>query len=263
MTTDVALQPQPKYSLAPMSALNRILPLSVAVALLICASAHGQVFKCTDTDGGITYQQTPCPAVKSESVTIDAPRPESTGLDCTYASRFAVVTARLMRGGMRSDEVFDRYGGLDSMSRPTVGVINYVYQFRTNESVSIDRIAGLARAKCSVKSFGDARCESLPISFTDSIGGCDAGAESGERSEYVAALAEEPAQQATAASRQPPRPNLMAASALSEEATQSCKKHYRDSIDEIDAAMRRGYSSEQGEAYREKLRALTTKLREC
>ncbi len=52
-------------------------------------------------------------------------------------------------------------------------------------------------------------------------------------------------------------------SGRSDEEIQTCKKHYRDSIDEIDAEMRSGYSSEQGEVFRQRLRQLTKKLRAC
>jgi hypothetical protein len=48
-----------------------------------------------------------------------------------------------------------------------------------------------------------------------------------------------------------------------DEITQQCKKRYRDQIDAIDVEMRRGYSSAQGEAYRERLRVLTQHLRRC
>ncbi len=42
-----------------------------------------------------------------------------------------------------------------------------------------------------------------------------------------------------------------------------CKKRYRDQIDEIDAEMQTVFSSEQGDAYKEKLLALTKQLRAC
>jgi hypothetical protein len=42
-----------------------------------------------------------------------------------------------------------------------------------------------------------------------------------------------------------------------------CKKRYRDQIDEIDAEMRTSFSPEQGDAYKERLLALTRQLRAC
>jgi hypothetical protein len=47
------------------------------------------------------------------------------------------------------------------------------------------------------------------------------------------------------------------------EKTEACKDRYRDQIDAIDAQMRNGYDSEQGEVYRERLRRLTSSMREC
>lgn len=226
----------------------------VTISLLL-ASAGGQaeVFKCTAEDGGLTFQQTPCPEQKVEKVATQAPVAAGEGPDCSFANRFAVSTARLMRAGVESGEVFDRYGGLDVLSRPTIGVINYVFSFRTSDDVPVERIAELASAKCKVGSFGDARCETLPLSFTDGIGGCDG---EGEVQETLAAESGDP-QPFVAA---PVRSTM---SGRSDEEIQTCKKHYRDAIDEIDAEMRRGYGSEQGEVYRQRLRMLTEKLRAC
>ena len=71
----------------------------------------------------------------------------------------------------------------------------------------------------------------------------------------------------------PPTPNTMsrtarptqqpATSNVDKEAVERCKKKYRDQIDAIDAQMRSGYTSEQGEAFRKRLRGLTEKLRAC
>lgn len=47
------------------------------------------------------------------------------------------------------------------------------------------------------------------------------------------------------------------------EVIQLCKKKYRDAIDKINAEMSQNFSSEQGEAYRQRLRVLTRQLRAC
>jgi len=224
----------------------------VTIGLLATsAPARADVFKCTAEDGGITFQQTPCPEQKVEKVQTETQSEET--LDCSFSNRFAVSTARLMRSGVTSNEVFDRYGGLDSLSRSSIGVINYVFSFRTSDDVTVERIAGLADAKCRVGSFGDANCESLPLSFTEGIGGCDG---EGEVQEVLAEASGEP--QTFVAT-----PTRSVASGRSDEEIQTCKKHYRDSIDEIDAEMRKGYGAEQGEVYRQRLRQLTEKLRAC
>jgi len=48
-----------------------------------------------------------------------------------------------------------------------------------------------------------------------------------------------------------------------EQAVAQCKKPYRDAIDEIDAEMKDGYSDEQGEVFKQRLRGLTEQLRRC
>ena len=78
-----------------------------------------------------------------------------------------------MQAGSRSDELFDRYGGLDSLSKGSINIINYVYGYRSNGGVSAERIAALTQAKCRARALGEVSCESLPLSYTDSIGGCD------------------------------------------------------------------------------------------
>lgn len=50
---------------------------------------------------------------------------------------------------------------------------------------------------------------------------------------------------------------------VSDESTAACKKRYRDEIDAIDAEIRREYSPEKDSEYKQRLLALTRKLREC
>lgn len=235
-------------------------------AALSSSPAQADIFKCEDDDGNMVFQQTPC--AERESVKVDTGSASVSADDCVFANKFAVSSARFMRRGVRSDQLFDRYGGLDSLSRGSLGVINYVYTFRTNADVSVERIAALAQAKCRAKSFGDVSCEALPLSFTEGLGGCDATEE--ERLEAQAknssgadqVIGGEPVHLGA------PRPNASgstssSSAARSDEAVAKCKKKYRDAIDAIDAKMRSGYSSSQGEAYRQQLRGLTEKLRAC
>lgn len=226
----------------------------LTMALLFAhTEVPADVYKCTDADGSLTYQQTPCPEQKVEK--LDIKESERAAPNCLYANRFAVSTARLMRAGAASDEVFNRYGGLDSLSKGAIGVINYVYSFRSNNDVSIERIAGLTQAKCQARSLGDVSCEVLPISFTQRSGGCDA--------DNAAEMIEPPPVIGEQSATPQPLTTGPASNRQSEELVQQCKKGYRDQIDAIDAEMRQGYTSAQGEAYRERLRALTEQLRDC
>ena len=168
-----------------------------------------------------------------------------------------------MQSGITSAELFQAFGGVDSLSRGAIGIVNYVYSFRTTEQVSAERIAGLTEIKCQARALGDVSCETLPRQFTKRFGGCEAADDSSPLQAANIAQAigtsDESATQTQAATStgRPVSP------APDTQAVEQCKKRYRDQIDAIDAEMRRGYSSEQGEAYRERLRGLTQKLRAC
>ena len=73
----------------------------VTIGLLVASTpGRADVFKCTAEDGGLTFQQTPCPEQKVEKVATQAAAEK--GLDCSFANRFADSTARLMRAGVKS-----------------------------------------------------------------------------------------------------------------------------------------------------------------
>lgn len=233
------------------------------ITVLLGSTVRAEIYRCKDDDGNLMFSQTPC--ANEEPVVVKTSAPAKADADCSYANRFAVTTARLMRGGLMSDEVFNRYGGLDALSKGSVGVINYVFLFRTNGDVTIERIAGLTQAKCQAGSFGDVSCEALPQSVTDGFGGCDAGEdqESPLQAAQVTAQAQPLGEPQLASTTSSSSSSGRDAGTRDEELTQQCKKRYRDQIDAIDAEMRGGYSSSQGERYREQLRGLTEGLRAC
>ena len=224
------------------------------VAIVLCAFAVpgegiAEVHKCTDADGNIMYSQTPCAAQSSANANMAGFSLQSTEMDCSYASRFALSTARRMRVGTGSTELFNLYGGLDELSKGALGVINYVYSFLTSSDVSVEQIATFTEAKCQAQSLGIVNCAALPSTYTDTIGGC-----------AVSAGQERPAVQAA------PTSNVVRAQTKpkqTNEFTEQCQKWYRDSIDQIDAQMQRDYSAEEGEFFRKELRELTQRLREC
>jgi hypothetical protein len=53
------------------------------------------------------------------------------------------------------------------------------------------------------------------------------------------------------------------ASNLTHEEVEACKDPVRDAIDEVEAEMLRGFSPEEGEAFKVKLRTLTQEMRAC
>lgn len=244
--------------------MRTIIVAALMATCVFAAEAQAEIFKCKEADGTLTFSQTPCS--KEAPVTVKTSAGDASELNCSYANKFAFATARTMQSGVPSDEVFNRYGGLDTLSKGSIGVINYVYSFRTNDKVSAERIAGLSQAKCKAKSFGDVSCDALPLSFTETLGGCDVeGVEeiSEERTAQVATTMSSLNKRTSAEVTSATAAQRPATATNDKEAVERCKKKYRDQIDAIDAEMRSGYTSQQGEAYRQRLRGLTEKLRAC
>ena len=221
------------------------------VAVLAASGAQAEIYKCVADDGGITYSQIPCPKQKTTTVRSAVPKTGAV-VDCRWASAFAGDVTRRMRSGLASEALFDFYGGIDSVSPGTINIINYVYRFRGNESVPEQRISSLAGSMCKAGSLGDVRCEALPYG-QDPGGRCDDEETDAGPVESIAPAQALPLAEQTNIQQQ----------ARTDVSNDQCKQGIRDQIDAIDAQMRRGYDSAQGERYRERLRALTTRLHQC
>ena len=173
-----------------------------------------------------------------------------------------------MRGGATSAELFGRYGGLDSLSKGAVNLINYVYGYRANADVTNERIAALTTAKCRAGAFGDVSCEALPISYTAQLGGCNPDADGDPAEQHAAQVGESqlkvsPQESALQPSGDTQRAFEETVRANAEKRRERCREMNQRSIDNINAQMRGGYTSAQGERFREQLRELRKKLRDC
>jgi len=230
----------------------------IPIALLFASGAEADIYKCVAADGSVAYSQIPCPKQATTTVQATAAKTDNV-VDCRWATQFANDVAHRMRSGLPSDAVFNFYGGVDSISAGTVNIINYVFRFRGNEAMPLERITSLAGSMCKAGSLGDVRCESLPYGRDPTGKRCDPDA--AEANTAQAAPIVEASNQAKFASGDTNR--QAESQQRSDEASGQCKKNYRDQIDAIDAQMRQGYDSAQGEAYRERLRVLTTNLRAC
>jgi len=235
-------------------------------ALMFASGVQAEIYKCVAEDGGITYSQVPCPKQKTTTVRTTVTKIDDT-VDCRWASQFANDVAQHMRSGLTSTELFDSHGGIDSVSSGTVNIINYVYRFRNNDSVPLQRISSLAGTMCEAGSLGDVRCEVLPYGQDTSTNRCAPDTEvagddcrGADCGETVAAQAQ---LQQPVPTAEYDRQNNEDTQARNDKVQEQCKKSYRDQIDAIDAQMRQGYDSAEGESYRERLRALTTSLRQC
>jgi len=225
-----------------------------AFALLLATGAEAEIFKCVAEDGSVTYSQIPCPKEKMTTVATAVAKTDDV-VDCRWAVKFANDVGRRMRSGLPSDAVFNFYGGIDSVSPGTINIINYVFRFRGNEAMPLDRITSLAGSMCKAGSLGDVRCESLPYGQDPTGKRCDPDAQEELAEPQDAVVSDAP--------RQADSNSILQTTANSDAASARCKKDYRDRIDAIDAQMRSGYDSAQGEVYRERLRVLTASLRTC
>ena len=239
-----------------------ILSISL-LAMILCDRADAQIHKCQNPDGSFTYSQTPCPGGENITNVIGAGA-VSNAVDCSQARSFALATARSMKGGADSTEVFDRYGGLDSLSRGAVGLISYVFQYRRSEDVSVERIAALVQSQCAAGSFGIITCEELPLSFAETLDACGAEEDeepSPEQSAFsVAARSLEPGSRVDASDIATSRRDEQQRQV---DASRECKERIQAEIDRVDERSRSGHSSRQGETNRAERRDLLRQLRQC
>ena len=225
--------------------------------------AAADIYKCKEADGSLTYSQTPCPDNDTTVlVTESGTERIIEQRDCRYAHQFAVSTARSMRDGAASTDVFDHYGGVDSLSNGSIGIINYVYIYRTKSSVSIERIASLVETQCESGTMPQVTCTDLPIVFTDELGGCNAEADAEESTQLAAADIPEAPAPVAVQDEQRPVPSYQPAVPAGESSSE-CRRRYQDEIDTIDARMRSGYSSAEGDRLREKRRQLQAQRNRC
>ena len=252
--------------------------LLLALAFFSPDTTNAEIFKCVAKNGELTFSQTPCLEKDSKvSVMKTGSSSSDESADCEHARRFALNTAQQMKSGAGSITIFDSYGGLGALSKGSVGLISYVYQFRTNDDISAERVSALATAKCRARAFGDVSCEQLPASFTNRLGGCDKDEDDDGHSSIDAGDSDGMGAQAmqlqgagsnqTNNSSQGANASLSARNredkAIEEEKRLQCRAKIKSQIASIDAKMRSGYTSQQGESLRNARRDLEAKMRDC
>lgn len=250
--------------------------LLLALGLSIPVAAKAEIYKCVAENGELTFSQAPCPEEGSKVTVMSSTGGSSRdAADCEHARRFALTTAQQMRSGAQSTAIFDSYGGIDALSRGSVSLISYVFQFRTNDDISAERVSALATAKCQARAFGDVSCEQLPPSFTRRLGSCEIDGEEAasavvDNSELWGSQADQfplGGGQAENSSSQSAANNAREREqqdrAAEKERRLECRDRYDSQIDGIDAQLRSGYSIRQGETLKSRRRDLEEKKRDC
>lgn len=230
----------------------------VLALLAVAVPTHADVYRCKGADGATTYSQTPCSSA-AEKVAVSSSATSRDPADCAFAENFARSTSRLMRQGVDKGRLFDQFGGPGAFDDGATKIVHYVYQYEGTRSMSQDRIAELAVARCNTGAFGNVSCESLPEAYTTSGGGCD-GKFSTTRADYsvdVFAIHRDQAeerQQASAELRRQQAEALTKQSADLERGTQ-CRQKIQAQISDIEMRIHAGSDPNGHRLELERLRA--------
>lgn len=153
-----------------------ILHFSVLLSLVFLAlPAQATIYKCVDGNGNTTYSGTACATDESARKITTSATPV-TAQDCRIAHNFSLAISKQLKRGESSGAVFDSFGGMNSLSPSSIGLISYIYTFKGNDHASVNRIANLATERCEIGSFGAAAsyCNAYPNEYIESMGGCNA-----------------------------------------------------------------------------------------
>ena len=156
-----------------MSKTNSTVVISLLLVLPFISDVSAATYKCIDVNGDVTYSQTPCKQNQKTDKLLSSGKKPAEMEDCKYAGAFSQMAFRQMRSGLSTQQLFERYGGVNSISQGTLGVINYVYSFKYSPTMQPARIAELTIAKCNAQAFGKVRCEDFPDEFQEMIFSCD------------------------------------------------------------------------------------------
>ena len=241
------------HSIAALRLPIALMLLPVAL-VLFPIKGHGAIFKCIDASGSVSYSGKPCPADEKASRvktikhhSAEQKEPES---DCKLAGKFALNTAEKMRAGASSSSIYKRYGGIGSMPRAAMSIVNYVYTFRHNLTVTPERVAELSIGRCEAGVFGATTCPEFPAGFVAEIGGCDA---STIKSRYA----------------EPPKAAALPAKPVSQaqykqqKSSTDCKTQVLDELNALKASAAGGLPASEQAAYQAATLSLRQRFDDC
>lgn len=248
---------------------------SLAFLLPFLSDAGAAAYKCIDANGDVTYSQTPCKRNQKTDKTLENGQKRVEVEDCQYAGAFSQMTFGHMRSGLSMQQLFDRYGGVSSISPGTLGVINYVYSFKYATDMQPGRLAELTVARCKAQAFGRVACEDFPREFEEMIFSCDEeerkealrlqkliGERTGQPGQFDNSAIIGGYGSTDSETRNQERIKTRESNAKKREEIRiaKCKKRYETQIENIDERMSRAYTASQGESFRDRRRELVKKL---
>lgn len=175
---------------------QRVVAIGALTLLLLPATsvfAGSAFYKCVGNDGSTTYNDTPCAADEDVQRLSKSARALET-LDCRIAYNFAFDAVARMRQDDSATQVFDAYGGAESLSQDARNLINQVYSFESDNTISSQTIVDITIDRCEAGLLGSEldKCTAFPKDFIDRFGSC-MGAKHSEQSTLL-----QPAQSPTA-----------------------------------------------------------------
>ena len=258
-----------------MSKSTSLIINSLLFILPFFSDAVAATYKCIDENGDVTYSQSACKQNQKTDKLLSSSKKLVEMEDCKYAGAFSEMAFRHMRSGLSTQQLFDRYGGVNSISQGTSGVINYVYSFKYSTAARSSRVAQLTIAKCNAQSFGKVLWEDFPKEFQEMIFSCD----DEEREEAI--RLQKLIDQSVGQQRQFNNSTTIDAHGSKDYETRNqermkaqernrkekeqiriikCKKRHESEIEKIDDRMSRGYTASLGETLRDRRRSLVKKL---
>ena len=226
----------------------------IVLTLLLSQNVVAKTYKCVDEKGHTSYSQTPCATgAKANELTFDR-HAQADAEVCAEVRQFAAKVGNSMRRGSHSSEVIARHGGLETISKQALGIINYIYSFRANDTVSVDKIASLSVVKCNNGGFGQ-------VSYADIPGAVDPNSEEGIRAR-VLEIQRQNSQGSMAAEKGDNKwqvvpdsktnglPGRSVVPSIAPQPNMSTCLQYEQQLKLIQKSMRAGYSSNDGERLR-------------
>ncbi|MCK4743014.1 MAG: DUF4124 domain-containing protein [Sulfuriflexus sp.] len=136
--------------------------ICIVMLSLISFDAVARVYKCKDTDGNISYSQSPCVASSEQTQLSHSVKTSSVdAVTCSMVAKAAREVFSSVKRGKDAQAVFQVYGGLNGINPRMLNLINYVGSFRLHDKISGERVAQLSGGKCRSGGFGPITVEDL------------------------------------------------------------------------------------------------------
>ncbi len=222
---------------------------SFTLALLLANAAHvsAATYRCTDSGGNVTYSQKPClSSDDGDQPQQSMGRSADNNTLCSIVGDVATDLFKKMRKGNDGYQLIQKMGGVDSVSAPMLGIINYLSSLKHNKALPPARVGSLSAAKCRGGGFGRVSLNDLPEAYVQARYPYSPGVQPW-------LYPDQPMEQM--APQQAPSQPVDSSAALPQTVSNQAQcDEYKTQLENIDDRMRRQYSTYEGEMLREQQR---------